>query len=217
MEAERIKKKSKLFGSFPAGTSLQEQINVTVARYNNNYFVDPEDLSQVLSIMRPTVQLKGNELKNYISSNEILRDKKLAWVWAQTDQPWNIEFKSKIINNQIKTLTKAKDEAAILYHYHPDYSYHRATKLVGGAMMKSRLPQESDLRYRKRLAVKQCLESNVASLRNEIKEILQMTDDAIDVNHQAHHAEICKFMTTPSTSRDEKIADLITYKVSHLS
>ena len=125
------------------------------------------------------------ELKSYISVNEMLRNKKLAWIW-KLDTPFAADFKSGLI----PTLTEAKTQASRLYSEHSEtYQADRATKERGGNVKKTRSGTEQE--YRLGLAAKKILcPLKIVGFQEEVQQILDLEEEALDVQYAASYYEI---------------------------
>ena len=181
-----------LFKPHPKRSTLTEQIETTVTRHINNYYVGVQDLSTIPASLRPQFTIQStDQLKSYISSNEILRNKKLSWLWRQ-DTPWAQEFKDKVNSETITTLTEAKQEAVIYYKKYSDsYQGDRATKVRGGSSKRTRILSESESDYRTRLAARKILcPANIMTFREQVEGILDLEVEALDAHFDAQRDAI---------------------------
>ncbi len=205
-----------LFKAHPKTATVAEQIETTVTRHINNYYMNhQESLDTIHASLRPEFIVQSmSELKRYISANEMLRNKKLAWVW-KSDTPFAADFKAKVNSGLIPTLSEAKTEASRVYREHSDtYQADRATKEKGGNVKKTRSGTEQE--YRISLAAKKILcPLKIVGFQEEVQQIIDLEEEALDVQYAAHYYEIRKLFPneideTTSFKRSSLIAILAT-------
>ena len=215
MNPERIV----LFKAFAKTTTVAEQIEITVTRHVNSYYVGVQDLSTIHISLRPEFPILTEiELKSFISGNEILRNKKLAWLWRQ-ETLWAEEFKEKVHSGRITTMTKAKDQASNYFsHYCETYKEARATKQNGGNLKRTRKADETEKEYRTKLAAKEILNpAKLFSFREKVLQILNLEEDALDVQHEAEKNNIKNiYPGEESNCNSSKRADLVGLLASRL-
>ena len=180
-----------LFRAHTKTATVAEQVEITVTRHINNYYMNhQESLDTIHASLRPEFIVKSmSELKLYISKNEMLRNKKLAWIW-KLDTPFAADFKSKVNSGLIPTLTEAKTQASRLYSEHSEtYQADRATKERGGNVKKTRSGTEQE--YRLGLAAKKILcPLKIVGFQEEVQQILDLEEEALDVQYAASYYEI---------------------------
>ena len=215
--------KEVVFKSFPRTTSIADQIQITSTRFINNFYagIKAEDLATIHHTLRPEIPIRDDDhLKTIISKPELLKIKKLSWVWSQ-DAHWATEFKDRVKSGQLSSLTKAKNEALDLYKtYCEDYDGSRATRAAGIYRKRSRTDEETNMEYRRKLAVQHILSpQKMIAFKDEVQTILSMEPEALEVQYLAKQRDIAKVVgdasvfdvTVPSMQ-----ADLVTLLASHL-
>ncbi|CAG2186333.1 unnamed protein product [Mytilus edulis] len=145
--------------------SVLDRVHIIVTRHNNNYFMNwsTEQLSldqaNICAITRPLKPITDSSYKENIKKNEVTRNKKLAFCMAKGEahdpEPWATQFVTDVSSGTIRSTTKAKDAATILWRQHSNsYDSKRAVQLpseeAGHVVKRKRKSTETEYEYRKR-------------------------------------------------------------------
>ena len=185
---------------------MTEQIETTVTRHINDYFIGVADLSTIPESLRPEFIIESKDhLKAFVSANEILKNKKLTWIWMQ-EAPWAAEFRDKIESGTIATLTEAKKEAGLYYKQYSDsYKGGQATKQTGGRFKRTRYPSETEADYRVRLAARKIFcPSRIISFKEQVQDILNLDEQALDHQFEAERDDIENILSDQMSNVDTK-------------
>ena len=157
---------SSLFPDFPKQMSVLDRVHVIIQRHKNNYFKNWSsqelDDANICHITRPLKEISDNIYKEQNKKNEVTRNKKLQFCieTAESDNAplWATEFHNQITNGQLKSTTKVKDAATLLWRQHStNYDSSRAVQVQstepGHTVRRKRKSSETEYQYRKRRAV----------------------------------------------------------------
>ena len=113
-----------IFFPAPRAVTLAAECLGITLRHENNYVIgktdeDIEEMRRTQNLpewVLPRFPLTDQHVKDHLK-NEVLRNKKLAWVYRST-QEFSVEFRQRLAAGTIKSITDAKTEACTLYRDH---------------------------------------------------------------------------------------------------
>ncbi|CAC5391534.1 unnamed protein product [Mytilus coruscus] len=171
--------------------------------------------------------LTQENYQTHIKKNEISRNRHLAYVMktaATEDAPtWATNFVESLQTGQIKSLTKAKDTASILWRDHSNlYDKSRAVQVPtensgdGHTVQRKRHIHETQYEYRKRKAIEQretdtqdtsnnTRISNALRQKDRCLEVLKMTKEQLKTE-MINQSEVINIMRQ-HTDMDKKTID----------
>ena len=107
----------KLFEKLNSCYSIKEKIEISVVRYNFNYFLETnlEDLGNMPEIILPLQYVTRDLYNKHITKDQKAKTKKLSWVLKHKNEEFCTEFKEKYENNLFKSVREAESCAANIY------------------------------------------------------------------------------------------------------
>ena len=191
-----------------------------------------EGILEFILHLKPIVK---EDLNKFLLRNEKLLIKKLSWAFSAAEDFGN-EFRTKVNNGQIASLTAAKTEAAKLHRLNSNkYDRTRATRVMSVDRQtivnnRNRREGEAEYQYRRRLQEHRlrvqdqpCRERDllqtVLAVKRSLVDLLFSSEDSISIMQRAQEG-IAHFLPgyTAPTSNREATEDLILAVVTdHLS
>ena len=160
------------------GHSIQRKIELTVQRYDLNYFLNAseDEILQAPQEIQPLMIVTDQVFKEHISYDTTAKDKKLSWVFNNMDQEFASEFKEKYENNEFTSVKEATAFAIEIYKVHNAAEYNSSKAVVtsvdGMKVVKKRRLDElnySNTSYNKAMETLQLLEDNKDRFVNLLK------------------------------------------------
>jgi hypothetical protein len=112
----------KLFQKLNSSYTIKEKIEISVIRYDYNYFLETNLEAVFLPKIILPLQFVTRELYNkYISKDQKAKSKKLSWVLKNQHQDFCAEFRHKYENNNFKSVREAESFAANIYSKFCDF------------------------------------------------------------------------------------------------
>jgi hypothetical protein len=112
----------KLFEKLNSSFTIKEKIEVSVIRYDYNYFLET-NLEEILlpKIILPLQFVTRDLYNKYVSKDQKAKSKKLSWVLKNQHQEFCAEFRHKYENNEFKSVREAESFAANIYSKFCDF------------------------------------------------------------------------------------------------
>lgn len=112
----------KLFEKLNSSFTIKEKIEISVIRYDYNYFLESSLEGCFLPRIVLPLQYVTRELYNkHISKDQKAKTKKLSWVLKNKDEEFCTEFRQKYANNEFKSVREAEHLAANIYSKYCDF------------------------------------------------------------------------------------------------
>ena len=140
-----------------------KQVEALSVRHDHEYFVGKtaEEIQNykeegILEFILPLKPIVKEDLNKFLLRNEKLLIKKLSWAFSAAEDFGN-EFRTKLNNGQIASLTAAKTEAAKLHRLNSNkYDRTRATRVMSVDRQtivnnRNRREGEAEYQYRRRV------------------------------------------------------------------
>ena len=136
-----------LFPKLRCDMTVRQKIKASVLRRKNNYFLnmDKDSILTFHEKVRPTRVVSREELDKWLNKNQRCLNKKLAWASEMMDVEEDLaEFKTKLENNQFRSVAEGSRMAARLYSLHcNNYNPNKSVVLMhnGARIVKKKKSQ----------------------------------------------------------------------------
>ena len=106
----------KLFEKLNSDFTIKEKIEISVIRYDWNYFLEM-DLSQIYlpEVVKPLQYVTKEMYNKCISKDQKAKSKKLSWVLKNQNEEFCADFREKYKSNAFKSVREAELYAASIY------------------------------------------------------------------------------------------------------